>query len=87
MHLMISSFSTVLIPLASANISLRREMEKNTNLAMNRLEEKVNTLMQRTIDVALAWVSKVLTGQKKTDFRPRDDEGGAWLEILQTPVR
>ena len=56
---------------------------------MGGLEDKVNTLMQRTIDITISWVSKLLTRQQKFDFRPKDEMGtggGAWLEQLQTPV-
>ena len=87
---MITYIKTVLIPLAASNITIRREMEKTTALATARLEDKINTIMQRTIDVAIAWITKLLAAQKKSDFRPRDDAlsgGGAWLEMLQTPVR
>lgn len=80
----------MLIPLASSNISIRREIERTTTVAMNRMEEKVNSIIQRTIDIALTWVSKLLATQKKNDFRPRDDSSGggsAWLEMLQTAVR
>ena len=90
MHLMITCIRTMLIPLASSNISIRREIEKLTTLTMNRMEEKVNNITQRTVDVALAWVTKILATQKKNDFRPRDDGpggGGTWQEMLQTPVR
>jgi hypothetical protein len=86
-HLMLICINTVLIPLAANNITTRREMEKKTNLAINRIEEKINVIEQRTIDVALAWVSKLLGGQKKNDFRPREGDSTAWLEMLQTPVR
>ena len=88
MHLMVTCINTVLIPLAAAHVTVRRDMEKTTNLAMNHMEDKVNILMQRTIDVSLAWVSKTLVGQKRTDFRPKDDAqgGGLWLELLQTPT-
>jgi hypothetical protein len=78
----------VLIPLAANNITTRREMEKKTNLAINTIEEKINAIEQRTIDVALVWVSKLLGGQKKNDFRPKEgDSSVVWLEMLQTPVR
>ena len=80
---------TVLIPLASANIMIRRDMEKTANSALDRIEEKVNSIMQRSIDVVITWITKVLARQNKSDFRPRDDAlggGSAWLEQLQTPV-
>lgn len=89
MHLMITCINNVLIPLAASNITIRRSMEHTTSSAVSRMEDKVNSIMQRTIDVALNWVSKLLLGQKKSDFRPRDDalgDGGSWLEMLQTPV-
>ena len=65
-------------------------MEKTANQAMDRMEDKVNSIMQRSIDVAITWVSKLLARQNKMDFRPRDDAlsgGGGWLEQLQTQVR
>lgn len=94
MQLLITCIRTMLIPLASSNVGICREIENTTSIAMNLMEEKVNNIVQRTIDVALAWVTKLLATQKKYDFRPRDDGpggggggGGAWLEMLQTPVR
>ena len=90
MNLMNTCIRAVLIPLASANITIRRDMEKIANLALDRIEEKVNSLMQRSIDVIITWVTKLLGRQTKSDFRPRDEAlggGSAWLEQLQTPVR
>lgn len=80
---------TVLIPLGSTNITVSRNMNQKTAQAMERMEEKINSIMQRTIDVALIWATKLLARQLKTDFRPKDDilsGGNAWLEQLQTPV-
>jgi hypothetical protein len=88
-HLMMTCINTVLIPLAAGNITVRRDMEKKTNLAINRIEDKINAVEQKTVDVALAWVGRILSGQKKNDFRPKEgamDGGAAWLEMLQTPV-
>jgi len=56
------------------------------------MEEKSSIIMQRTIDVVINWVTRMLTGQKKTDFRPRDTDleggraGSGYLESLQTPT-
>ncbi len=91
---MITCIRTVLIPLASSNITIRRDMEQTTTFTMTQMEDKINNLLQRTIDVVLTWVAKILATQKKIDFRPRDDTlgsgsgggGGAWLEMLQTPT-
>lgn len=89
MYLMNTCIRTVLVPLASANVTIRRDMERTSNASMDRMEDKVNSIMQRSIDVVLTWIVKLLLRQQKTDFRPRDDAlsgSGAWLEQLQTPT-
>ncbi|EQL37543.1 hypothetical protein, variant [Blastomyces dermatitidis ATCC 26199] len=88
-HLMMTCINAVLIPLAAGNITIRRDMEKKAALTMNRIEDKINSIEQKTVDVALSWVSRLLSGQKKNDFRPKEDAvdgDSAWLEILQTPT-
>ncbi|KAK2834924.1 hypothetical protein FQN49_006780 [Arthroderma sp. PD_2] len=87
-YLMMTCINAVLVPLAASNITIKRDMEKKTNLIMHRIEEKINSIEQKTVDVTLAWVARVLSGQKKNDFRPKEgvvDETG-WLEMLQTPT-
>jgi exocyst complex component 5 len=86
MHLTITCINTVLVPLAASSITTRREMEKNTNLAINRMEDTINTIEQRTVDAVLNWTSKLLAKQERSDFRPRDDDLDASLMQLQTPV-
>lgn len=89
MHLMNTFIRTVLIPLATSNITTSRQMEKITAQSLERMEEKISSIMQKTIDVVLAWVTKLLARQLKTDYRPKDDTlSGAsdWLEQLQTPT-
>ena len=88
LHLMATCINAVLIPLAASNTIVRREMERKTNNATGQMEDKVNNIMQKSIDVAISWVSKLLSGQKKTDYRPKDDTvggSGTFLE-LQTQV-
>ncbi|KAJ5715674.1 uncharacterized protein N7483_012855 [Penicillium malachiteum] len=70
----------------SISITTRRDMEKRLNQATTRFEDKINTIQQKTIDGTLAWVSRLLSGQKKNDFRPRESDNPAWLEMLQTPT-
>jgi exocyst complex component 5 len=84
--------NTVLIKLAQSNTTVRRDMENKTKEAIKRMEEKSSTVIQRTIEVILNWVTKLLAAQKKQDFRPRDNEltgshsGPGYLESLQTPT-
>lgn len=89
MHLMVTCINTILLPLAGPNLTIRREMEKRTAVAVNRMEEKTNSILQHTIDAVLSWTSKLLQSQKKSDFRPKDgvlDGGSGWVEQLQSPV-
>lgn len=85
--LMVMCVNAVLIPLATASITTRHDMEKRTSQTTTRIEEKINTIEQKTIDGTLAWVGRLLSGQRKNDFRPRESDNAAWLEMLQTPVR
>ncbi|KAJ6035785.1 hypothetical protein N7540_000064 [Penicillium herquei] len=84
--LMVMCVNAVLLPLATVSITTRRDMEKRLNQATTRFEDKINTIEQKTIDGTLAWVSRLLSGQKKNDFRPRESDNPAWLEMLQTPT-
>ncbi|KAJ5689802.1 hypothetical protein N7462_004194 [Penicillium macrosclerotiorum] len=84
--LMVMCVNAVLLPLATSSITTRRDMEKRTSQTTSRIEDKINTIQQKTIDATLAWVGRLLSGQKKNDFRPRDSDNAAWLEMLQTPT-
>jgi hypothetical protein len=50
MHLMFSFINTALIPLSQTSLTTRREMSKLTNTTLAGLEQKVNKVIQRTID-------------------------------------
>ncbi|KAL2819882.1 exocyst complex component Sec10-like protein [Aspergillus cavernicola] len=85
-NLMVMCINTLLIPLAAGSVTTRRDMEKKTNLTIVRIEEKINSIEQKVIDTTLMWVNKILSGQKKNDFRPKEGDNTAWLEKLQTPI-
>lgn len=50
MHLMFSFINTALIPLSQTSLTIKREMTKLTNTTLSALEQKVNTVIQKTID-------------------------------------
>ncbi|KAK3661673.1 Exocyst complex component 5 [Elasticomyces elasticus] len=83
--LTLTTIRMLLLPLAAGNLSVRRELEKYTTSFTERMEGKVDLILNRTLDASLAWSGKLLAGQKKTDFRPRDD-GNLQLDRLQTPT-
>ena len=83
LHLMLTTVRMLLLPLAAGNLSVHRELEKQTTAFVNGMESRIDTVLHRTLDAALAWTSRVLATQKKSDFRPRDD-ATLQLDKLQT---
>lgn len=86
MHLMQSCTNTLLIPLASSSLTIRRDMEKNARSSLLRMEDHINIIEQRTIDAITNWTSRLLSQQSRTDFRPRETESDAALAQSSTPT-
>lgn len=82
-NIMSRFINTVLIRLAETNTTVRRGMESQTKASVERIEKKANDIMRSTITVVLNWMARLLAGQKKTDFRPKDSDLGS-IETLQT---
>jgi len=61
-------------------------MDKALLTGRTRLEDKISIVRTRVLDIALAWVSKLLARQVRTDFRPRDDDAFSGLDALSTPT-
>ena len=74
LHLLQQTTTTILLPLCSPNLTIRREIEKSTNTMMTTLESKLSNILNLTLTASLNWVSKCLAQQKKTDFRPKEDD-------------
>jgi len=89
-NIMSRFINTVLIRLAESNTTVRRAMEIQTKTGIERIEKKTNNIIRSTLDVILNWITKLLAGQKKLDFRPKDSDldggraGSGYLETLQT---
>ncbi|GAA5846578.1 hypothetical protein JCM9279_006750 [Rhodotorula babjevae] len=74
MHLWQRYISTALVPLAGTSVTVRREMGIFNNHISVRIEGKVNSIVQRTTDAIVSYLSVILSKQKKGDFRPKNDE-------------
>lgn len=85
-NLMIACINKMLIPLASTSITIRRDMERRSESSMSRIEERINIIERKSVEAVLTWVARLLSQQKKNDFRPREGDSSAWLEKLQTQV-
>ncbi|KAK0729376.1 exocyst complex component Sec10-like protein [Apiosordaria backusii] len=83
-NLMSRFIATVLIRLAESNTTIRRSMEAQTKLAIEATERKTNAVMKSTMDVVLNYIPKLLSQQKKLDFKPKDDDLEGLVDTLQT---
>jgi hypothetical protein len=83
LHLMLTTVQLLLLPLAANNLTIKRDLEKQTAVFTDRMEGKIDSVLQKTLDSALSWTSRLLSGQKKTDFKPKDD-AQLRLDQLQT---
>ncbi|KAF3933873.1 hypothetical protein ABW19_dt0202788 [Dactylella cylindrospora] len=82
--LMHKTIHTALIPLAQSSLTIRREMSMVSTRFFGKVEERINLIIQKTVDVVLNHVTSILGKQPKRDFRPRDDD--VHLDTLKTPT-
>lgn len=66
--------STALLPLSGTNAAIRREMITSNSHSVVRMEGKISSLIQKAIDNIIAYLTFLLTKQKKNDYKPKDDE-------------
>lgn len=84
LHLLQTSITTMLLPLATSNVTIRRDIEKTSTLTLSTLETKISTILHETLDAIVAWLAKLLAAQRRTDFRPRDEDLLAAIESTPT---
>lgn len=83
LHLLLTTIQTLLLPLVASNLTIRRELERYTHVFVERVESKIDSILQKTLDSALGYTTRLFSQQKKNDFRPRDD-ALLQLDQLQT---
>jgi hypothetical protein len=86
LHLLQTTISTMLLPLTVNNITIRRDIDKLSTATLSNLEAKISSLLHRTLDGSLSYTARLLALQKKTDFKPRDEDLALVTESLQTPT-
>ncbi|KAF2013280.1 exocyst complex component Sec10 [Aaosphaeria arxii CBS 175.79] len=79
LHLLQQTTTTILLPLCTPNLTIRREIEKSTSTTLTTLESKLSNILNLSLTATLNWVAKCLAQQKKQDFRPKDDEDMSFL--------
>ncbi|KAF9357950.1 Exocyst complex component 5 [Mortierella sp. NVP85] len=73
-HLLQMHFQTAILPLTVPSPQVYRETVIQKNKLMASVEGKANATIQKEIDVILAWLETCLSRQRRTDFKPKDDE-------------
>ncbi|ORX34489.1 exocyst complex component Sec10-domain-containing protein [Kockovaella imperatae] len=66
--------TTALFPLTASSAVIRREMGQSNTHHIVRLEGKINSVIQKSLDSMMTWLSFLLTKQKKNDYKPKDDD-------------
>ncbi|CAO3565912.1 unnamed protein product [Mortierella alpina] len=73
-HLIQMHFQTTILPLTVPSPQVYRDTVIQKNKLMANVEAKANATIQKEIDVILAWLETCLARQRRTDFKPKDDE-------------
>ncbi|KAG0312305.1 Exocyst complex component 5 [Linnemannia gamsii] len=73
-HLIQMHFQTTILPLTVPSPQVYRDTVIQKNKLMANVEAKANSTIQKEIDVILAWLETCLGRQRKSDFKPKDDE-------------
>ncbi|KAF9339936.1 Exocyst complex component 5 [Linnemannia elongata] len=73
-HLIQMHFQTTILPLTVPSPQVYRDTVIQKNKLMANVEAKANATIQKEIDVILAWLETCLSRQRKSDFKPKDDE-------------
>ncbi|KAH9894425.1 exocyst complex protein [Cubamyces lactineus] len=73
-HLWQRYVTMALLPLASSSVTIRREMVVFNNQTVSRIEGGANQVTQKLTDAIITWLSAQLAKQKRTDFKPRNDD-------------
>ncbi|KAF9188821.1 Exocyst complex component 5 [Haplosporangium sp. Z 767] len=73
-HLIQMHFQTTILPLTVPSPQVYRDTVIQKNKLMASVEAKANATIQKEIDVILAWLETCLSRQRRSDFKPKDDE-------------
>ncbi|WOO82794.1 Exocyst complex component sec10 [Vanrija pseudolonga] len=73
-HLFQRYASTALIPLTGPTTAVRREITAFNQHNVMHIEGKTNEIIQKAIDLIVSWLSTLLQKQRKTDYKPKDDD-------------
>ncbi|KTW29304.1 hypothetical protein T552_01259 [Pneumocystis carinii B80] len=73
-NLLSTYFNIVILPLVSFSLTLKRDVIVSINSNILKIENKIDLIIQKCVDVILNWINVLLNKQKKNDFKPRDND-------------
>ncbi|KTW26572.1 exocyst subunit SEC10 [Pneumocystis jirovecii RU7] len=73
-HLFSTYLNTIVLPVVSFSLTLRRDILISANNSISEVENKINLIIEKSVEIILNWVSVLLGKQKKNDFKPKDDD-------------
>ncbi|EMR11691.1 hypothetical protein PNEG_00127 [Pneumocystis murina B123] len=73
-NLLSTYFNIIILPIVSFSLTLKRDVIISTNSNILKIENKIDLIIQKSVDVILNWINVLLSKQKKNDFKPRDDD-------------
>ncbi|KAJ3152868.1 Exocyst complex component 5 [Geranomyces variabilis] len=74
-------FQCSVVPGIASSPTAHRDMVVYKNGFMSTVEHRLNVLVQKQIDAIVRWLETCLNGQKKTDFRPKDEISSNGLTV------
>lgn len=82
--LMLNYIDLVIVPMAGSNLPAKRDIAARVASTTNRINGRINAVVQRSVDLIMSWVNQILARQKRTDYRPHEDDID--LNTMQTPT-
>ncbi|TPX36908.1 hypothetical protein SmJEL517_g00874 [Synchytrium microbalum] len=80
-------FQNSILPVVMNSPAVHRDLVVVKNEYMASVESRLNSLLQKQIDVIERWIDILLGRQKKTDFRPKDELSAASVVQATQPCQ
>ncbi|TPX51291.1 hypothetical protein SeMB42_g00272 [Synchytrium endobioticum] len=80
-------FQNFILPLVMNFPAVHRDLVVVKNHYMSSVEARLNKLLEKQIDVIQKWIDLLLSKQKRTDYRPKDDGAAANVPSVTQPCQ
>ncbi|KAI8834800.1 exocyst complex component Sec10-like protein [Chytriomyces cf. hyalinus JEL632] len=77
-------FQTSILPLMSLSPTIHRDAVITKNEFMEAVETRINAIIKTHVDAIQEWLEIILSKQKRSDYRPRDDNMASYSTSTPT---